>query len=337
MSSAIAAAAAAQRSDQRRWLLPTAIWLVLATVPIWFPSLGGYNALASGVLIFALAAMGLNVLLGFTGVLSFGHAAYFGLGAYGAGLMLKYAVASTPLAILVGTLFGGLAGTLFGLVIVRRRGVYFAMCTIAFGQIFYYIAYKWNDFTGGFDGLRGFHREPIGFGSLIFDITNEDAFHFLSRGFRFYYFTLVIFTLAVAFMGFVLRSPFGRTLRAIRENERRARFLGIPVEQHIWLSFSVSCFFTALAGALYALLNNFADPLALHYSQSGYFVIMAVLGGMRSFWGPLLGAAVFWVLKDFLSSAFPTEWMAFLGAIFVLSVLFFPRGMLGMLKRRGVE
>ncbi|HMK67285.1 MAG TPA: branched-chain amino acid ABC transporter permease, partial [Stellaceae bacterium] len=296
----------------------------------------GYNALAGGVLVFALAAMGLNLLLGFTGVLSFGHAAYFGLGAYGAGLMLKYVVASTPLAIIVGTLFGGLAGTIFGAVIVRRRGVYFAMCTIAFGQIFYYIAYKWNDFTGGFDGLRGFHREPIGFGSLVFDITNEDAFLFFSRGFRFYYFALAIFAVAVVLMGLLLRSPFGRTLRAIRENERRARFLGIPVERHIWLSFSISCFFTALAGTLYALLNNFADPLALHYSQSGYFVIMAVLGGMRSFWGPLLGAAVFWVLKDFLSSAWPEEWMAFLGVIFMLAVLFFPRGMLGMLSRRGV-
>ena len=328
MSSATTVAAAAEQPPYRRWLPVAIMLLALITVPAWFPLLGGYTALAANVLVFGLAAMGLNILLGFTGVLSFGHAAYFGLGAYGAGLMLKYVTPSTPLAMLAGTLLGGLGGTLFGLLIVRRRGVYFAMCTIAFGQIFYYIAYKWNDFTGGFDGLRGFHREPIGFGALSLDITD---------GNRFYYFTVVVFTLAVALMGLLLRSPFGRTLRAIRENERRARFLGIPVERHIWLSFSISCFFTALAGTLYALLNNFADPLALHYSLSGFFVIMAVLGGMRSFWGPLLGAAVFWVLKDFLSSALPTEWMAFLGAIFMLSVLFFPRGMLGMLKRRGVE
>ncbi len=300
----------------------------MITTPVWFPLLGGYTALAGSVLVFGLAAMGLNLLLGFTGVLSFGHAAYFGLGAYGTGLMLKYVAPSTPLAMLDGTLLGGLAGTLFGMLIVRRRGVYFAMCTIAFGQIFYYIAYKWNDFTGGFDGLRGFHREPIGFGALSLDITD---------GTHFYYFTLVVFTAAVALMGLLLRSPIGRTLRAIRENERRARFLGIPVERHIWLSFSISCFFTALAGTLYALLNNFADPLALHYSLSGFFVIMAVLGGMRSFWGPLLGAAVFVVLRDFLSSWTVNNWMAFLGAVFMLSVLFFPRGMLGMLKRRGVE
>lgn len=328
MSSAATVAAAAERPAQRRWLPLVAIWLALIMAPIWFPLLGGYTALAGSVLVFGLAAMGLNLLLGFTGVLSFGHAAYFGLGAYGAGLTLKYVAPSTPLAMLVGTLLGGLAGTLFGMLIVRRRGVYFAMCTIAFGQIFYYIAYKWNDFTGGFDGLRGFHREPIGFGALSLDITD---------GTWFYYFTLVVFTAAVALMGLLVRSPFGRTLRAIRENERRARFLGIPVERHIWLSFSISCFFTALAGTLYALLNNFADPLALHYSLSGFFVIMAVLGGMRSFWGPLLGAAVFVVLRDFLSSWTVNNWMAFLGAIFMLSVLFFPRGMLGMLKRRGVE
>jgi len=318
--------AAGQRPAQKRWLSLVAIWLALLTAPLWLPLLGGYTALAGKVLVFGLAAMGFNLLLGFTGVLSFGHAAYFGLGAYGAGLTLRYLVHSTPLAMLVGTLLGGLAGTLFGLLIVRRRGVYFAMSTIAFGQIFYYIAYSWNDFTGGFDGLRGFHREPIGFGALTLDI---------SGGTWFYYFTLAVFAVAVALMALLIASPFGRTLRAIRENERRARFLGIPVERHIWLSFSISCFFTALAGTLYALLNNFADPLALHYSLSGYFVIMAVMGGMRTFWGPLLGATVFVVLQDKISSL-TVNWMSFVGLTFILVVLFFPRGLLGMLKRRGV-
>jgi branched-chain amino acid transport system permease protein len=204
--------------------------------------------------------------------------------------------------------------------IVRRRGVYFAMCTIAFGQLWYYLAYSWNSFTGGFDGLRDFHREAIGWGALTLDIENKPTL--------FYFFLLAIFAAAVALMGFLLRSPFGRTLLAIRENERRARFLGIPVERHIWLSFSISCFFTALAGTLYALLNNFADPLALHYSLSGYFVVMTVIGGMRMFWGPLLGAAVFVVLQDYISSM-TVNWMSFVGVIFILVVLFFPRGLLG--------
>src|SRR6201997_2672242 len=122
--------------------------------------------------------MGLNLLLGFTGVLSFGHAAYFGLGAYGAGLTLRYLAHSTPAAIVAGTLLGGLAGTLFGLLIVRRRGVYFAMCTIAFGQLWYYLAYSWNSVTGGVDGLRDFHRQAIGFGPFTLDIVEETRFYY---------------------------------------------------------------------------------------------------------------------------------------------------------------
>jgi branched-chain amino acid transport system permease protein len=317
---------AVRRPAERRWLPLIAVWLVLLSVPFWLPLIGGYTALAARVLVLALAATGFNLLLGFTGQMSFGHAAYFGLGAYGAGLTLKFLAHSTPLAILLGTLLGGLAGTLFGFLIVRRRGVYFAMVTIAFGQICYYIAYSWNDFTGGFDGLRGFQRAPLHLGPLLIDITNN--------GTIFYYFVLVVFAVSLALMGLLLRSPFGRTLIAIRENERRARFLGIPVERHIWLSFSISCFFTALAGALYALLNNFADPLGLHYSLSGEIVIMTVMGGMRIFWGPLVGAAVFVVLQDYISSM-TENWMSFIGLLFVLVVLFFPRGLLGFLHRRG--
>jgi branched-chain amino acid transport system permease protein len=331
MTTAVVAAKGAEKAADgagfaagRRVILLVAVWGALLTVPLWLPLLGGYTALAGRVLVFGLAAMGLNMLLGFTGVLSFGHAAYFGLGAYGAGLTLRYLVHSTPLAMLAGTLLGGVAGTLFGLLIVRRRGVYFAMCTIAFGQLWYYLAYSWNSFTGGFDGLRDFHREPIGWGALRLDIA--------SNGTVFYFFVLAVFAAAVALMGFLLRSPFGRTLLAIRENERRARFLGIPVERHIWLSFSISCFFTALAGTLYALLNNFADPMALHYSLSGYFVVMAVIGGMRTFWGPLLGAAVFVMLQDYISSM-TVNWMSFIGTIFILVVLFFPRGLLGTRRR----
>ena len=308
-----------------RWAILAVIWGVLIAVPYWLPLLGGYTALAERVLVFGLAAMGLNLLLGFTGILSFGHAAYFGLGAYGAGLTLRYLAHSTPLAILNGTLLGGLVGTLFGLLIVRRRGVYFAMCTIAFSQLWYYLAYSWNDFTGGFDGLRDFQRAPISFGPLTLDIA--------AGGKDFYFFLLAIFAIAVALLGILTRSPFGHTLRAIRENERRARFLAIPVERQIWLSFSISCFFTALAGALYALLNNFADPQTLHYSLSGYFVVMCVMGGIRTFWGPLVGAAVFVVLQDYISSM-TVNWMSFVGAIFVLVVLFFPRGLLGMRSLR---
>jgi branched-chain amino acid transport system permease protein len=309
----------------RKLIVLAVIWVVLLLAPYWMPPLGGYTALGTRVLVLGLAAMSVNFLLGFTGVLSFGHAAYFGLGAYGAGLTLKFLALSTPLALLLGMLLGGVAGAILGALIVRRRGVYFAMVTIAFGQVFYYIAFQWSSLTGGDDGLRGFSRQPLDFGVFSIDI--------LSNANNFYYFILFCFAVAVAVMGFILRSPFGRTMLAIRENERRARFLGIPVERHIWIAFTLSCFFMGFAGALYALVNNFADPLGLHYSQSGNFVIMAVMGGMRSFWGPLLGAAVFVVLQDYLSSV-TVNWMSFVGLLFVLVVLFFPRGLLGVIRRK---
>ncbi len=198
------------------------------------------------------------------------------------------------------------------------------MVTVAFGQIAFYVAYSWDGLTGGYDGLRGFSRAPLNLGFTTIDIANNDI--------TFYYFLLVVFAIATGLQGLLLASPFGRTLVAIRENERRARFLGIPIERHIWMSFSISCCFTALAGALYALLNNFADPMGLHYSLSGEIVIMTVMGGMRAFWGPLVGAALFVVLQDYISSM-TVNWMSFVGLIFVLVVLFFPRGLLGMLQR----
>jgi branched-chain amino acid transport system permease protein len=301
------------------------LWALLVTMPWWMRAVGGYTELGSRVIVLGLAAMSLNFLLGHTGILSFGHAAYFGLGSYGAALTLRYLFPSTGAAILAGVVLGTVAGAIIGALIVKLRGVYFAMVTIAFGQVFYFIVFRWNSVTGGDDGLTGWHREPLHAGPLTLDILHDDH--------AFYYFVLAVLGVSAAIMGVLLRSPFGRTLLAIRENERRARFLGIPVERHIWLSFVISCFFASLAGTLFALLNNFTDPRALRWDQSGNFVIMAVLGGMRSFWGPLLGAAVFVVLQDFISSR-TENWMSLVGIVFVLVVLFFPRGVLGFVRRR---
>lgn len=312
-------------SDANRHLTLALIWLILLAMPYWLPFVGGYTELGSRVVVMALAAMALNFLLGFTGVLSFGHAAYFGLGAYAAGMTIKYLVPSTMLGILAGVLVGTLAAMLIGAMIVRLRGVYFAMVTIAFGQVFYFITFRWNAVTGGDDGLTGWQRQPIDLGFTSIDILGNDK--------AFYYLVLLFFALGTGAMALILRSPFGRTLLAIRENERRARFLGIPVERHIWLSFTISCFFVSLAGALYALLNNFTDPRALRWDQSGNFVIMAVLGGMRSFWGPLIGAAIFVALQDYVSSH-TENWMSVIGLFFVLVVLFFPRGILGLRRRK---
>jgi branched-chain amino acid transport system permease protein len=308
-----------------RWAADALVWAALLTMPWWIGDLGGYTALGSRVLVMGLAAMSLNFLLGFTGVLSFGQAAYFGLGAYGAGMTIKYLVPSTPLGMLVGVASGTAAAALIGALIVRLRGVYFAMATIAFGQVFYFIAYRWNAVTGGDDGLSGWRRIPIDLGVTKVDILGNDL--------AFYYMALICFAVAVAIMAALLRSPFGRTLLAIRENERRAGFLGLRVDLHIWLSFVISGLFASLAGTLYALLNNFADPHDLHWTQSGEFVIMAVLGGMRSFWGPLLGAGIFVVLEDYVSTR-TENWESIIGLFFVIVVLFFPRGLLGLIRRR---
>ena len=298
-----------------------AVCLLLLSMPFWMGAIGGYTELATRIVVMGLAAMSLNFLLGFTGVLSFGHAAYFGLGAYGAAMGIKYLDLGTLPAMGLGIVAALFAAMAIGALIVKRRGVYFAMVTIAFGQVFYFLAYRWNSVTGGDDGLTGWHRLPINFGFATLDIFGNDK--------AFYYFALAVFAVCVAAMAKLIDSPFGRSLTAIRENERRARFLGVPIEFHIWLSFVVSCLFVSVAGALYALLNNFTDPRALRFDLSGNFVIMAVLGGMRSFWGPLIGAAVFVALQDYVSSR-TENWMSVIGLVFVLVVRFFPRGILGI-------
>ena len=308
-----------------RRALGVVVWALLLGMPYWMAAIGGYTELATRVVVMGLAAMSLNFLLGFTGVLSFGHAAYFGLGAYGTAMAIKYVAPNTWLGIASGVAIATVAAALIGALIVRRRGVYFAMVTIAFGQVFYFIAFRWNAVTGGDDGLTGWHRMPIDLGFAQLDIYGDDK--------AFYYFVLAIFAVCVGIMGMLLGSPFGRTLLAIRENERRARFLGIPIERHIWLSFVISCLFVSVAGSLYALLNNFTDPRALRFDLSGNLVIMAVLGGMRSFWGPLIGAAVFVALQDYVSSH-TENWMSVIGLVFVLVVRFFPRGILGVLRGR---
>ena len=307
----------------KRRALIAIMWAALVALPWWLPMIGGYTALGSKVLIYAIATMGLNIVLGFTGGLSFGQAAYFGLGAYGAGMTLKYLAPSTPLAILVGTVVGGLAATLLGPLVMRRRGIYFAMITIAIGQLFYFVMVRWNEVTGGEDGLAGFSRQDIHFGPWVYELTQTN----------FYYLVLAGFTVAVAIMWKILQSPLGHTFVAIRENRRRVEFLGIKVERYVWAAFAIAGTITAFAGALNALLFNFTSPQDLHWILSGNFVIMIVLGGMRSFFGPLIGVIIFVVAQDYLSSI-TGNWMTFIGMIFVLIVLLFPKGVLGIINRR---
>lgn len=312
---------------RRETLLMAAGLVALAFLPAWMPFVGGYNALGSKVLIYGMGVMALNLLLGFAGGLSFGHAAYFGLGAYGAGMTLKYLAPSTPLALIVGTVAGGIAATVFGPLVMRRRGIYFAMITIAIGQLLYFVAVRWNEVTGGEDGLAGFERQPLHFGGSIVDIRDET---------KYFYVVLACFAVAVLVMRALLASPLGHAWVAIRENRRRAEFLGVRADLYVWAAFAISGTLMALAGALNALLFNFASPQDLHWILSGDFVIMIVLGGMRNFWGPFLGVVIYVVAQDYLSSV-TDNWMTFIGMLFVIIVLAFPKGILGLLARRGKD
>ncbi len=308
----------------RRVYVNGAVWLLLLTAAWWLPLIGGYMALASRVLVYALAAMGLNLLLGFTGCMSFGEAAYFGLGGYGTGLFLTHLTHSTVLAVVAGTIVGGIAAFIFGPLVMRRRGIYFAMITVAIGQIFYFIAERWNSFTGGEDGLSGFSRQPLHFGFATVPL-NAVAF---------YYFVLFFFAIGAGVIALLLHSPLGHTFVAIRENRRRAQFLGIHVERYVWASFAIAGLIAGLAGALNALQNNFISPINLYWVESGNLVIMAVLGGMRSFWGPLVGAIIFVGIQDYVSSYFPNNWETFIGGLFIIAVMFFPNGILGIIRQR---
>ncbi|MGO8969847.1 MAG: branched-chain amino acid ABC transporter permease [Myxococcaceae bacterium] len=306
----------------RRYGILILLWAGFLTLPWWIRLVGSYSALGSKILIYGLATMGLNILFGFTGGLSFGQAAYFGIGAYGAGMTLKYIAPSTPLAIIVGTVAGGVAAAMLGPLVMRRRGIYFAMITIAIGQLFYFLAVRWDNVTGGEDGLAGFERQPLHFGHLTLALDQS----------RFYYLVLFCFTVGVAIMHAVLESPLGHTWVAIRENRRRMEFLGVRTDLYVWASFAVAGLITGLAGTLNALLFNFTSPQDLHWILSGDFVMMIVLGGMRNFWGPLVGTAIFVVAQDYLSSI-TGNWMTFIGLIFIGIVLLFPKGLLGMVAR----
>jgi len=249
-------------SRNASWLvLPAA--LLLGVLPLITP----YKALASQMLIFAIFAMGYDILFGYAGLLSFGHAAYFGLGAYGTGLCLIHLSTPILLALLTGIAISVLIAVPIGYLSIRRRGIYFAMTTMAFAQMIYFIAFKWRSLTGGDDGLHGVPRPHLGPINLSSELV-------------LYYFILFFFILSV-FLGIrIIHSPFGKTLECLRENEDRARSIGFSPTRFKLMSFVISAFFAGLAGGLYALLQNFVPLYSLNLDTSGDIVFMTLIGGM---------------------------------------------------------
>ena len=290
-----------------------------------FPFIVPYQSLATQVLIFGLFALGFNLLYGYTGLLSFGHAAYYGLGAYGTGIALaKLKVTSLWPALGIGLAAAVIGGAVVGFFCLRRRGIYFAMLTLAFAQMLYFIAFHAADLTGGDDGLRGIPLLPLGLPGVSVSLRHPLAF---------YFFAYVLVVLAVALLKRILDSPFGAVLQAIRENSDRAAACGYDINRIKLLSFVFSAMFAGLAGALDALRLTVVPVDALYWSTSGQGVIMTLLGGAGTFFGPFVGAATFLVLADRLS-IFIEFWPLVIGVIFMAFVLFLPKGIWGTLLGR---
>ena len=290
-----------------------------------FPFLVPYHALATQVLIYGLYALGFNLLYGYTGLLSFGHAAYFGLGAYGTGVALaKLKIASLWGGLAIGLLTAGLGAAIVGFLCLRRRGIYFALLTLAFAQLLYFVGFHLADVTGGDDGLRGIRSLPLRLPGLTISLDSTLAL---------YYFCLALVGLAVAGLKRILESPFGTVLQAIRENADRASACGYDVNRVKHLSFVFSGLFAGLAGALSAVYLRIVPIESLYWTTSGQAVMMTLLGGAGTFFGPFVGAAVFLVLEDILS-VFTESWPLIIGAIFMGFVLFLPKGIWGTLVER---
>jgi branched-chain amino acid transport system permease protein len=287
-----------------------------------FPWVVPYTSLATQVLIYGLFALGFNLLYGYTGLLSFGSAAYWGLGAYGTGIALaKLKVGSLWVALGLGLAAALVGGAVLGFFCLRRRGIYFAMLTLAFAQLLYFVGFHLAEWTGGDDGLRGITVPPLTLPGLSIP---------LSRSVAFYYFALVVVGLAVAALKRILDSPFGAVLQAIRENADRATACGYDISRVKHLSFVFSALFAGLAGGLDALRLTVVPIESLHWSTSGQVVIMTLLGGAGTFFGPFVGAAAYLVLEDSIS-VLTESWPLVIGAVFIVFVLFLPRGIWGTL------
>jgi len=301
-------------------LLPILLLLVV-------PLLAGrfYQYLLTQILIASLVAIAFNLLLGTTGLLSFGQAAFYGVGAYTVGLLATKA-GFTPLpALLLAPVCGALAAGVIGFFCVRLSGVHFAMLTLAFGQLVFAIVFKWYGFTGGDNGIQGIPIRPLPGG---IDIVSTNAM---------YYFALAVVGVSVEILRRIRSSPFGATLKAIRENSQRAAYLGVNVKLYQWSAFVIAGAFTGLAGGLYALMEKSISPDIIHWTKSAEPVLMTIIGGIYSFAGPVAGAAVFIVLNSYLV-AWTEKWALVLGLILLVMVLMLPGGVVGFIneKARGV-
>ena len=295
------------------------IWLVVAVVALAVPFVASefWIFIAVEMLAFALYAVSFNLLLGYGGMLSFGQPTYFGLGAYACAILLTKLGWPFWAALLAAPLTGAMAAMLVGYFSVRLSGIYFAMLTFAFQMLFYTIALKARPLTNSDDGITGIDRPGL-----------------LADPAWYYGFVLIVVVACLFALYRITISPFGQTLQAIREHPRRVQYLGVDVRRHQWATFVIAGTFAAIAGALFALSTRAVFPDWLYWTASAVPVVMAVLGGLRRFTGPILGAIVYVALETVISG-YTTYWPLFMGAVIVLIVLLLPDGLLGWRTARG--
>jgi len=274
------------------------------------------------LLIFGLLAMSLDLIMVYTGMVSFGHAAYFGLGAYASALILLNFEQPIPVALVAGALLAGLVAAPVAYISTRATGIYFAMLTLAFAQLLYTVAYKWRDLTGGSDGIAGVPKTTLFWGGPS-----------LASPRPFYFVVAACVVLALVACRALVRSPFGHALQAIRENERRFTSLGRDPRPFKLVVFVVAATFAGLAGALFAPFRGFASPEIMFWVLSGQVLMMVITGGIGTLIGPVLGAMIFMLIQEVLSS-YTEHWMIFTGTVFVLMVIFLPGGVVGTVRRR---
>ncbi|MEO7400092.1 MAG: branched-chain amino acid ABC transporter permease [Polaromonas sp.] len=291
-------------------------YLVLLALVLLAPALGLYPVFVMKLLCFALFACAFNLLLGFTGLLSFGHAAFFGSAAYVTGWFVKSQGWTPELGILAGAVAAGVIGLVVGTVAIRRQGIYFAMITLAIAQMVYFVCLQ-APFTGGEDGLQGVPRGRL---LGLLSLESDTAM---------YYFVVAIFVLCFLFISRIVHSPFGQVLKMIRENEPRAISLGYQVDRYKLLAFVLSATLAGLAGSLKTLVMGFATLSDVHWQMSGEVILMTLLGGVGTFFGPVLGSGVVIGLQNLLADKVGSWVSVIIGAIFVLCVLAFRKGIVG--------
>jgi branched-chain amino acid transport system permease protein len=296
--------------------------LILAGLLLLLPLILPYKTLPTEIVIYALGAVSFNILLGYTGLLSFGQAAFFGAGAYLTGIFLIHFGWHPALTLALSGVIGALFAAVIGYLSIQQVGIYFVMLTLAFNMLAFFLAYQWKSITGGDDGLLNVPRPDF---SILPGIKIP-----IQGNFQIFLFVWVIFLLSFIVIRRIIHSPFGRILLAIRENPNRARAVGYNVIHYELIAFTISGFFTGLAGGLYALFMKMVPITAIELVTSTDFIIMALLGGTGSLYGPVIGAIVVKIASEILSVLW-ARWLFVLGVIFVAFVLFMRGGIWGLL------